>query len=365
MPSPSAWSSRPSDSAQPSPVCLAHPFRHGIEVGLRRPAVGAAPIVRQVFEGRARRRVALRLALGAVVDVAAPAALIACHRKGTRGRPAMSRRTPLPQSVNAELLGRHRVPLDAGLRSSGTPRRGVRGPARSPRTMVLWAARAGRRHGTGMAGSDDGELPASPCPPPPDGRRGDAEGAAYLPIHSPPVPDALGGGRCRPQGDREGAARRHLLGGSLRRGDARRRARRRQRLLPGLQPGDDPRLHRRLRRLGAGAADRSRLPGRDSGQRRPGHPRLPHRLRLGPRDPRHDLGTPRLPLQGQPGDLAIVDEAAFVDDLGEVLKAAMAFRVWAGGAHVISTHNGEAMPSPRSAGICARARGRARCIASR
>ena len=48
--------------------------------------------------------------------------------------------------------------------------------------------------------------------------------------------------------------------------------------------------------------------------------------------------------RGRPGDLAIVDEAAFVDDLGEVLKAALAFRVWGGRAHVISTHNGEASP---------------------
>ena len=48
--------------------------------------------------------------------------------------------------------------------------------------------------------------------------------------------------------------------------------------------------------------------------------------------------------RGRPGDLAIVDEAAFVDDLGQVLKAALAFRVWGGRAHVISTHNGEANP---------------------
>ena len=48
--------------------------------------------------------------------------------------------------------------------------------------------------------------------------------------------------------------------------------------------------------------------------------------------------------KGRPGDLAIVDEAAFVDDLGEVLKAALAFRVWGGRTHVISTHNGEANP---------------------
>ena len=48
--------------------------------------------------------------------------------------------------------------------------------------------------------------------------------------------------------------------------------------------------------------------------------------------------------RGRPGDLAIIDEAAFVDDLGKVLKAALAFRVWGGRAHVISTHNGEANP---------------------
>ena len=48
--------------------------------------------------------------------------------------------------------------------------------------------------------------------------------------------------------------------------------------------------------------------------------------------------------KGRPGDLAIVDEAAFVDDLDAVLKAALAFRVWGGRAHVISTHNGEANP---------------------
>ena len=48
--------------------------------------------------------------------------------------------------------------------------------------------------------------------------------------------------------------------------------------------------------------------------------------------------------KGRPGDLGIVDEAAFVDNLGEVLKAALAFRVWGGRVHVMSTHNGEANP---------------------
>ena len=48
--------------------------------------------------------------------------------------------------------------------------------------------------------------------------------------------------------------------------------------------------------------------------------------------------------KGRPGDRAIVDEAAFVDDLAEVLKAAMAFRIWGGDVHILSTHNGEASP---------------------
>ena len=45
--------------------------------------------------------------------------------------------------------------------------------------------------------------------------------------------------------------------------------------------------------------------------------------------------------KGRPGDRAILDEAAFVDDLAECLKAALAFLTWGGSVHVISTHNGE------------------------
>ena len=54
--------------------------------------------------------------------------------------------------------------------------------------------------------------------------------------------------------------------------------------------------------------------------------------------------------KGRPGDVAVVDEAAFIDDLAEVLKAAMAFRVWGGSVHVLSTHNGEASPFNRLVG---------------
>ena len=48
--------------------------------------------------------------------------------------------------------------------------------------------------------------------------------------------------------------------------------------------------------------------------------------------------------KGRPGDVAVVDEAAFVGDLDEVLKAALAFLMWGGSVHVLSTHNGEASP---------------------
>lgn len=48
--------------------------------------------------------------------------------------------------------------------------------------------------------------------------------------------------------------------------------------------------------------------------------------------------------KGKPGDVAVVDEAAFCDDLDEVLKAALAFTVWGGFVRIISTHNGADNP---------------------
>lgn len=48
--------------------------------------------------------------------------------------------------------------------------------------------------------------------------------------------------------------------------------------------------------------------------------------------------------KGRPGDVAIIDEAAFVDNLAEVLKAAMGTTIWGGRVRVISTHNGESSP---------------------
>ena len=45
--------------------------------------------------------------------------------------------------------------------------------------------------------------------------------------------------------------------------------------------------------------------------------------------------------KGRPRDRAIIDEAAFVDDLSAVLKAVRAFKIWKGQLRIISTHNGE------------------------
>ena len=44
--------------------------------------------------------------------------------------------------------------------------------------------------------------------------------------------------------------------------------------------------------------------------------------------------------KGAPGDRAIIDEAAFVDNLAEALKAALAFVIWGGSVWIMSTPNG-------------------------
>ena len=48
--------------------------------------------------------------------------------------------------------------------------------------------------------------------------------------------------------------------------------------------------------------------------------------------------------KGRPGDIAIIDEAAFCDDIDEVLKAGVAVTTWGGRVRVISTHNGADNP---------------------
>jgi phage FluMu gp28-like protein len=53
--------------------------------------------------------------------------------------------------------------------------------------------------------------------------------------------------------------------------------------------------------------------------------------------------------KGRPKDRLVIDEAAFVDDLAELLKAAMAMTMWGGEIHILSTHNGDDNPF---AGLC-------------
>ena len=48
-------------------------------------------------------------------------------------------------------------------------------------------------------------------------------------------------------------------------------------------------------------------------------------------------------LRGKAG-LVVIDEAAFHDDLKELIKAAMALLMWGGQVRIISTHNGDANP---------------------
>lgn len=48
--------------------------------------------------------------------------------------------------------------------------------------------------------------------------------------------------------------------------------------------------------------------------------------------------------KGKPGERLVIDEGAFLDDIEELLKAAMAMTIWGGQIRIISTHNGEDNP---------------------
>jgi phage FluMu gp28-like protein len=48
--------------------------------------------------------------------------------------------------------------------------------------------------------------------------------------------------------------------------------------------------------------------------------------------------------KGRPRERLVIDEAAFVDDLAELLKAALAMTMWGGTVHILSTHNGDDNP---------------------
>lgn len=48
--------------------------------------------------------------------------------------------------------------------------------------------------------------------------------------------------------------------------------------------------------------------------------------------------------KGRPGERLVIDEAGFVDDLDDLLKAALAMTMWGGNVRIISTHNGDESP---------------------
>lgn len=48
--------------------------------------------------------------------------------------------------------------------------------------------------------------------------------------------------------------------------------------------------------------------------------------------------------KGKPKEWLIIDEAAFVEDLDGLMKAGIAFLMWGGSIHILSTHNGEDNP---------------------
>ncbi len=63
-----------------------------------------------------------------------------------------------------------------------------------------------------------------------------------------------------------------------------------------------------------------------------------HRIRTFSSNPRN------LRSKGRPRERLVIDEAAFVDDLDELLKAALAITMWGGTVRILSTHNGDENP---------------------
>jgi phage FluMu gp28-like protein len=70
---------------------------------------------------------------------------------------------------------------------------------------------------------------------------------------------------------------------------------------------------------------------------------LAYRIRFASRHKIVGLSSRPSNLRGKQG-VAVIDEAAFHDDLAGLLKAALALTIWGGRIHVISTHNGAANP---------------------
>ena len=48
--------------------------------------------------------------------------------------------------------------------------------------------------------------------------------------------------------------------------------------------------------------------------------------------------------RGKPGDVVVIDEAAYCDDLDALIKAATAVTMWGGKVRIVSTHNGDDSP---------------------
>ena len=76
----------------------------------------------------------------------------------------------------------------------------------------------------------------------------------------------------------------------------------------------------------------------------PDDPERPTRYRLALPGGRTTEGLPSTPhslrSRGRPGDRVVIDEAAFVRSVDDLLGAGMAVRIWGGAVRVISTHNG-------------------------
>ena len=107
-----------------------------------------------------------------------------------------------------------------------------------------------------------------------------------------------------------------------------------------LQQGNGAGVRRDRRGVGEEAQKDRRADQRGSRVKDEDEDILAYRIRFASGNKIVALSSRPSNLRGKQG-IAIIDEAAFHDDLPGLLKAALAFRIWGGRVHVISTHNGE------------------------
>jgi len=107
-------------------------------------------------------------------------------------------------------------------------------------------------------------------------------------------------------------------------------------LLPFVQQGDDPAVRQGLCHLNAAANELEEIAVRDEDI-------TVYRIRFASGFEIWGLPSTARSLRPKQGRV-VIDEAAFVDDMDGLVKAAMALQMWGGCVRILSTHNGDDNP---------------------